>query len=296
MNAVPGHELVLHDGRSLAFDDVGDPSGRAVFYLHGIPDSRRCRHPDDRIAEKLAIRLICVDRPGYGDSDPNPDGTFLSFAADVAALADHLDLDKYGTLGWSGGGLHALACAVYDPSRLIGVAVASALAPVDASDEPGITAGLDEQTKLFVEAARTMPAAELAALAAPILAATWPEDAEGVREQLAATPDTFARRELTETAGLIEQLGDGVHLALRQGTGAAQHDLELLASHPGFSPEDVQVPVRLWYGDHDATAPPTMGRWFADHLPHATLTVVGGGSHFLVFSHWSEVLAWFAAL
>lgn len=290
-----GRQLVLGDGRRLAFDDVGDPSGRAVFYLHGIPDSRLCRHPDDSIAEELAIRLISVDRPGYGDSDPDLDGTFMSLAADVAALADHLALAGYGCFGWSGGGLYALACAVHDRARVSGVAVASTMVPVDAADEPGITVGLDEQTKLFVEAAGAMPAADLAALAAPIVA-SWPGDVEGIRGQLTANADPAARRELTGAAGLVELFSEGIHLALRQGTGAVQHDLELLASPPGFSMEDVQVPVHLWYGESDGAAPPPMGRWFADQLPRATLTVVDGASHFLAFSHWSEILSWLTTL
>ena len=129
----PGKEVSLRDGRRLVFDDVGDPSGRIVIYLHGIPDSRWCRHPDDGIAERLGTRLISVDRPGYGDSDPDPDGTLLSLAGDVAQLADHLGAAEYQTLGWSGGGLFALACAARDPSRVVGVGVASALAPVNAA-------------------------------------------------------------------------------------------------------------------------------------------------------------------
>lgn len=289
----PGKEVSLRDGRRLVFDDVGDPSGRIVIYLHGIPDSRWCRHPDDGIAERLGTRLISVDRPGYGDSDPDPDGTLLSLAGDVAQLADHLGAAEYQTLGWSGGGLFALACAARDPSRVVGVGVASALAPVNAAGEPGITDGLDDQTALFVEASRTMPAAELAELATPILAG-WPTEQQAIRDQFSNLPDPIARRELSSTPGLVDRLTDGVQLALRQGTVGVRRDLELLASDTGFRVEDIHVPVQLWYGDQDAGAPPAMGRWYADHLPHSTLTVVKSASHFVVFSRWSDILAWFA--
>ena len=56
--------LTLADGRDLGFDDVGDPEGAAVIFVHGTPDSRRSRHPDDDRARALGVRLVAVDRPG----------------------------------------------------------------------------------------------------------------------------------------------------------------------------------------------------------------------------------------
>ena len=50
--------------RPLRFDDVGDPSGTPVVYLHGGGDSRLSRHPDDSIAASLGVRLLAVDRCG----------------------------------------------------------------------------------------------------------------------------------------------------------------------------------------------------------------------------------------
>ena len=85
--------LTLADGRRLCFDDVGAPDGRAVLYVHGTPDSRRARHPDDGTApRRVGVRLIAVDRPGAGGSDLDPDGTVGSFADDAAALAAHLGI------------------------------------------------------------------------------------------------------------------------------------------------------------------------------------------------------------
>ena len=54
----------LADGRQLCFDDVGDPAGRPVLYVHGTPDSRRARHPDDAVLPAAGVRLVAVDRPG----------------------------------------------------------------------------------------------------------------------------------------------------------------------------------------------------------------------------------------
>ena len=58
--------ITLADGRTLGFDDVGDPAGVPVLYVHGTPDSRRARHPDDGVAAAAGVRLVAVDRPGFG--------------------------------------------------------------------------------------------------------------------------------------------------------------------------------------------------------------------------------------
>ncbi len=52
--------VTLADGRQLGFDDVGDPEGIPVLYVHGSPDSRRARHPNDRLAAELGVRLVAV--------------------------------------------------------------------------------------------------------------------------------------------------------------------------------------------------------------------------------------------
>jgi pimeloyl-ACP methyl ester carboxylesterase len=52
--------LQLPDGRALAYETWGDPSGAPVLFAHGTGDSRLARHPDDAIAaglRRLAARL-----------------------------------------------------------------------------------------------------------------------------------------------------------------------------------------------------------------------------------------------
>ena len=90
-------------GGRCAFDDVGDPDGPPVVYVHGTPDSRRARHPDDGVARRAGIRVVALDRPGAGGSSPHRDGTVASFADDVAELAAHLGVGRLAVLAWSAG-------------------------------------------------------------------------------------------------------------------------------------------------------------------------------------------------
>lgn len=61
-------KFVLHDGRTVAYEDTGDQHGIPVLFQHGTGDSRLCKYPDDSITKQLGIRLITADRPGVGAS------------------------------------------------------------------------------------------------------------------------------------------------------------------------------------------------------------------------------------
>ena len=103
--------LTLADGRALAWSTFGDPAGSPVVWHHGGLSCRLDAQRGDTAAREAGVRLIAPDRPGIGGSDRDPGRTVASWAADVAALADHLGLDRFATVGWSAGGPHALATA-----------------------------------------------------------------------------------------------------------------------------------------------------------------------------------------
>ena len=62
-------------GRTLAYEQQGDPGGVPVFALHGTPGSRLTGlHPDPEKVRLAGLRLITYDRPGYGGSTRQTDG------------------------------------------------------------------------------------------------------------------------------------------------------------------------------------------------------------------------------
>ena len=58
------------------------------------------------------MRLVALNRPGYGGSTPSAAPSLLATGRDTAALADVLGLQDYAVLGISGGGPFALATGV----------------------------------------------------------------------------------------------------------------------------------------------------------------------------------------
>jgi pimeloyl-ACP methyl ester carboxylesterase len=102
--------VALRDGRKLQCRAEGPADGTPVVQLHGMPGGRLDTAPAE-LLERLNIRLITYDRPGYGGSDPHPGHRVVDGAADVAAIADHLGLDRFAVVGRSGGTAYALAVA-----------------------------------------------------------------------------------------------------------------------------------------------------------------------------------------
>ena len=117
--------------RVLGFATYGPDAGRPIFFFHGLPGSRYDARYLLPLADEYNIRLIGIDRPGYGLSSPVVSRAVSDWPGDVLALADHLGIDTFRVIGVSCGGPYALACAAaISPDRLLATGVWSGLGPV----------------------------------------------------------------------------------------------------------------------------------------------------------------------
>ena len=160
------------DGRTLAVEDRGDAAGRPVVVHMGTPNSRHLYDRNVRDAAERGLRLIGYDRPGYGESSPQPGRTVADCADDVRAICAELGIDRLATWGISGGGPHVLACAALLPDLVTAVASLASPAPYGAE-------GLDyfagmgqdniDDTRLFLtdEAAAAQLAGQVSGPAEP---------------------------------------------------------------------------------------------------------------------------------
>ncbi|HET7052348.1 MAG TPA: hypothetical protein VFI09_00340 [Solirubrobacterales bacterium] len=72
-------EVRLADGRALAYAEWGPGDGRPLLHFHGIPDGRFSWGAGSVCLDR-GIRLIAVDRPGVGGSDPKPGRSVADWA------------------------------------------------------------------------------------------------------------------------------------------------------------------------------------------------------------------------
>ena len=103
---------------------LGDPDGFAV-----APQRHAVLAPDagvvGRAARERRLRMIGIDRPGYGNAPTEPNRSLRSVAHATAAVMNDLGVDRFAVIGVSGGGPYALACGAFLPDRVAAVTSAA---------------------------------------------------------------------------------------------------------------------------------------------------------------------------
>lgn len=248
----------LPDGRRLGYAEFGDPSGAVVLWCHGTPGARR-QFPlvGRRAATKLGLRVVVVERPGSGLSDPHAYAAMADWAADMAHVADALGAERLGVVGLSGGGPYALACGAVPPlaARVAAVAVLGGTVP---SVGPGLLSPLIPFGHYAMRAYSSVsPAGD---------------------RQVFADP---------EIEGMF--IDDILH-CMKGGFQAFIDDARLFGRDWGFRLADVQVPVRWWHGDADPVVSFAAAEQAVSRLPDAELILLPDKSHLGGFAQADEVL------
>jgi pimeloyl-ACP methyl ester carboxylesterase len=237
------------------------------------------------VARERGVRVIVLERPGYGLSDRKSGRDVADWADDVRQVADRLELDRFAVYGYSGGGPHALACGARIPDRV------TAVGAVSGNGVPGIPGALDgmgPNERLLHRLTRISP---------------WLVDAvyRLVRRNAVRNPDRFLRdfekdcsdsdRALLRDASIREAVLATVREAFRPGVGGAVDDWVAVGRRPwGFRPEDVRTPTALIFGDADRIVPVAHGRDLAQRIPDAIVREVPGEGHLLILARLAEIL------
>lgn len=267
-------DVQLGDRTVHAYDtETGD---LPVLWHHGTPNVGSPPAPLFPVAERLGIRWLSYDRPGYGGSTPRPGRTVATAAEDAAAVADALGVDRFALLGHSGGGPHALACAALLPDRALAVVSGAGLAPYGA-------AGLDWFAGMAAPAGLRAAAAGRAAKEA---FEAGPPPSEGMM---------FTPADLAALQGDWSWFMSVVNPAVADGPGPLIDDDLAYVAPWGFDPAAIRIPTLVVHGTADALVPASHGSWLADHVPGATLRLADGDGHISVLaSQGGPALEWLA--
>ena len=271
--------LRLPDGRQLSFEVGGDPRGYPVIGLHGTPGCRMSRWPVDSAYADCGVLYVTPDRAGYGQSTRRPGRNVADDAHDVLAVADAMGFERFGVIGGSGGGPHALACAALLAGRVERAACLSGLAPLGDRGLPRDLwlSGMDQ------DSAREL---EWAEAGEEVLLRELTHQQERMVAQLAADPRGLFGDEISDAdRGFLER-PEAVEAFRRIVPEQAAHgvfgwvdDTLAFAAPWGFTPQFIVIPVLLAYGRADVLVPPPHGEWLAANIPTAAVVVSEHGGH-----------------
>ncbi|MEU0162308.1 alpha/beta hydrolase [Streptomyces sp. NPDC006261] len=125
-------KVTMSDGTSIFYKDWGPRDGRPIVFHHGWPLS--ADDWDNQMLFFLAegYRVIAHDRRGHGRSSQSQSGHEMdTYAADVAAVTDALDLRDAVHIGHStGGGEVARYVARAKPGRVAKAILVGAVPPI----------------------------------------------------------------------------------------------------------------------------------------------------------------------
>ena len=234
------------NGTNLHYRTDGDPQGTPLVLIHSLGTDLRLW--DDLIPRlDPTLRLVRFDLQGHGlSADPAGELTLVDFSADLAALLDHLEIEKVVILGISIGGLIALDFALRNQARV------SSLILVDTAARIGTP-------ELWQTRMDTIRAHGMAHLADSILSRWFAPD--------------FAARCSTQFQGFrtlfIRNSVPGYTAAC-----AVLRDADLRAEV-----SQIKVPTLVLCGEQDAATPPDVVQELAQSLPNAGIVLLPGAGH-----------------
>lgn len=276
--AEPYATLTLPDGRTLGYLQVGVPDGPAVFHFHGHGSSRLEALMLEAQALALGLRVIALDRPGIGRSDPRKGDRLLDWPQDVTAAADHFKIDRFAVQGMSAGGPYALACAQLIPERVTACALISAVPPPEIARRAG-----PRLRRLAWWAAQRFPNYLRRRLKQ--FRPDGQPNAEMVRQRMLRIAQWLGGEDevLMHLPEMRAVLARTMVETARQGATANRDEIERLVRPWGFDVRQIRLEkIFIWHGEQDRIMPVGPARVLARALPQSHSTFYPDEGHFSV--------------
>lgn len=248
----------------LHYEDHG--SGKPIVLIHGWPLSGRSWENQVPALVEAGYRVITYDRRGFGDSSKPWDGyDYDTFAADLDALLQHLDLREVTLIGFSmGGGEVVRYIANYGQERIAKAVLASAVPPYLYKSADNPDGGLDDAAIAGFE--------------------------DGIKSDRLAFLDSFATSFFSAGDELLVSQPQRDYARDLAASASPKGTLDCVAAfgRTDFRGdlEKISVPTLVIHGDSDGVVPfEVSGKRSAELIKGAELVVIEGGPHAINASH-----------
>jgi len=275
--------LSLRDGRALDFISNDSASKSAILFHHGTPGECSLWLP--WLSEITDVAAIAASRPGYALSDRRKGRTVASDVEDQCELLDHLGIERFVSIGWSGGGPHAINMTRDD--RCVGAITLAGVGEWGHADLDFLAGmGPENHEEFGAALAGESEIERWMEKNAPAFAAVTGADLIEAFGGLIGEADKRAL-----TARVADHDAASYRRSLSEGFyGWLDDDLAFVQNF-GFSLSEIDKPVLVWQGDDDFMVPRTHSQWLAKHIPTAQLNFVPGHGHIsLVEEHRGEII------
>lgn len=272
------HAITTPDGRTLEVMVAGPAGGMPLVFHGGTPVAAVPFPPLIDAAVSRGLRLISYSRPGYAGSDAAPGRSVADAAADVTTILEVLGGERFVTIGWSGGGPHALACAAVLPERCLAVATIAGVAPYRAEGLDWLAGQGEENVEEFHAALRgAEPLSAWLLDAATDFAQLTEDDVVAVLGDLLTDVDKACL-----TGYFAKWCAECFRKAVSSGIAGWRDDDLAFLKPWGFDLAAITRPVSVWQGGQDRMVPFSHGEWLATHLPTARPHLLPGEGHLSV--------------
>lgn len=275
--------LTLQDGRQLDYVVNDSPSEHAILFHHGTPGECTVWLP--WLAEISEVKAIAASRPGYGWSDRRKGRTVASDFDDQSELISYLGVAKFVSVGWSGGGPHAINMTRHP--LCAGAITLAGVGEWGHSDLDFLAGmGPENHEEFGAALAGESEIEEWMKVHAPGFASVTGEQLIAAFGGLIGQADTKAL-----TPEIAERDARSYRRALSKSYyGWLDDDLAFVQKF-GFDLSSITKPVLLWQGDDDFMVPRAHSQWLAKHIPSAQLHFVAGHGHIsLIEKYRGEVI------
>jgi pimeloyl-ACP methyl ester carboxylesterase len=278
-------DFLLPDGRTMDLLDNHYNSDSAVLFHHGTPgNSTTWRTWIDELAGSQ-IRAVAASRPGYAQSDRRMGRRVVDVVDDFSHMLDEFEIKRFVSVGWSGGGPHALAMSL--DKRCVGVITLAGVGQFSQTDLDFLYGMGPENIEEFGIALQgEAPLRDWMDINAIGLKQVT---GEGLR---AAFGGLIGKADREVLAGdFAEDMAGDMRRALLHGfDGWIDDDLAFVQDW-GFDLAGINIPVQLWQGDGDLMVPHSHSRWLASKIPGAELNFIPENGHIsLIVKHRHQIV------
>lgn len=245
---VPRGFVAMPNGRRMAYREYGDPAGHPVLMLRSALASSLIRPQEREVVQKLGIRLVVVERPGCGQSTPDPSMTHASFARDMESLLNALNIDRVILTANSSSVPLALSAALHLGARVRRIALTTARfePPLPRKGRPGMV-------NYFFSNLRRHPWLLDSTLAILRAKMSRPFMRSLVFHFFEKSPADFAMLERDGT--LVENLIDETMDAVGWSVEGLVHESQLMLRETPVDFSAIAAPVTIWHGEADGIMP-----------------------------------------